>query len=119
MLYHLEQGPVEKKIIAQCQREQLPLPSKIANAPELYLGLEFVYDAFAELNSCRTHGMSEGPIPWTAMNTYCGVYGVEGEAKQDFFYLVRALDNAYLDYQAEKQKKKSKVGGKKPMRGKR
>lgn len=116
----MQQGPVEQKIIAQCLREKKPLPPKIAEAPELYLGLDFFYEAFLELNSCRFLGMSEGPIPWTALNTYCEVYEITDEQKLDFFYLLRAIDNEYLKYQSDKQEKKNRqIKGKKPMRGKR
>ena len=82
------------------------------------MGLETIYDGFLELTSCRDVGMSEGPIPWTAMNTYCEVFDIHGEHKLDFFYLVRSLDNAYLNYQANKQEKKSNLAKKKPVRTK-
>jgi hypothetical protein len=78
------------------------------------LGLDFFYDAFLELNSCRFLGMSEGPIPWTAMNTYCEAFEITGEQKHDLFYIIRSLDNAYLKYQADKQEKKTRQA-KKPV----
>lgn len=106
MLYQLEQEPVERKIIEQCLRENRPFPSKIADAPELRMGLIFIYEAFQELTSCRFLGMAEGPIPWTAVNTYCDVYGVDFDHKQDFFYLIRALDNTYLRFQSQRQQKR-------------
>lgn len=79
------------------------------------MGLETIYDGFLELTSCRFIGMSEGPIPWTAMNTYCEVFDIHGEHKLDFFFLVRSLDNSYLNYQANKQEKKTNLAKKKPV----
>lgn len=82
------------------------------------MGLETVYDGFLELTSCRSSGMGEGPIPWTAMNTYCEVFNIHGESKLDFFFLVRSLDNSYLKYQSDKQDKKTNLAKKKPLRTK-
>lgn len=107
LLYTLEQGPVEKTIIAQCEREKRPLPSKIANAPELLLGLDFVYTAFMELSTCRSVGMGEGPIPWTAIRDYTEYAQIDDfEQLEDFFYLIREMDSAYLDFRKKELERK-------------
>jgi hypothetical protein len=80
------------------------LPKPIQEAPELQLGLELFYGAFFDLASCRTSGMGEGPIPWSAIRDYCVTFEIEGEQREDMFYHVRALDVAYLERQAEKHK---------------
>jgi hypothetical protein len=45
----------------------LPLPGKIANAPDLEFGLEIFLAAFHDLESERVVGMDIGPIPRSAI----------------------------------------------------
>jgi hypothetical protein len=105
LLYALEQGPVEKRIIDQCMRERLPLPQRIQDAPELWIGLELYYGAFVDLNTCRPSGWGMCPIPWTAIADYASVYRITGEQKDDLFYFVRAMDAAFMGYCQDKEKK--------------
>ncbi len=95
MLYGLEQGPFEKKIIEQCAKDGLPLPKKIAAAPELKIELQLFYQGFLDLNSCRVYG---GGLPWSALDQYCARYDITGEQREDFFYYLGELDKAYLKY---------------------
>jgi hypothetical protein len=74
------------------------LPEKIANAPELWLGLELYYDAFVELCSCRPTGWSMCPIPWTVIVDYAVAHGIVGEQLDDLFFFVRGMDAEYLKY---------------------
>ena len=84
-------------------REKRPLPKKIQNAPELMLGLEFYFNAFDDLSSCRGIGFGLGPIPWTAMVQYCEEYDVvDASSQEDFFHYIRELDNVYLAHMAKK-----------------
>lgn len=92
-------------------RDGQPLPDHIQNAPELTQGLELFYNAFQDLSSCRTAGMSLGPIPWTAMDQYCVRYGINGEQRDDLFHHVEKLDEAYREYVEKKAEKKSKIKG--------
>ena len=54
--------------------------------------------------------MGEGPIPWSAIADYCNAHGFEGDQIDDTFYLVRAMDNAYLGHHEKSLKKKIKSG---------
>lgn len=107
-MYCLEQGPTERTIIEQCARQHLPLPERIANAPELLPGLEFYYGAFLDCSTCRSYGGgSEGPIPWLAVDDYIGRKGIIGEQAEDVFYHVQQLDNAYRDFKNKKAEAKA------------
>lgn len=86
----------------------MPIPPKIANAPELTLGLELYLEGFLDLSSCRSVGMSLGPIPWTAMDRYCEVEGIADETRDDFIYLVKGLDVYYLELMEAKSKRESR-----------
>jgi hypothetical protein len=106
---------LEKNLITQSIRSGMPLPDKIKNAPVLLLGLDFFFKTWVELGSCRSVGMDEGPIPWTVIRTYCNEYDILGELREDTFYLVRSIDNAYLRWKKDKAKKQrlSEQAGKK------
>lgn len=83
----------------------MPLPDAIANAPVLGLGLDIFFVAFMDLNSCRSLGVVEGPIPWIAKQTYSKEeLQLEGEQRDDFFYYMARLDAAYLDHKAKQRK---------------
>lgn len=106
MLYSLEQGPVEKEIIDQCVRNRMPLPDRIQNAPELFPGLDWFYNAFMDLSGCRELGYGvQGPIDWLTIQRYCEVYSVEGEQREDMFYHIQRLDRAFLNWCEEKRPK--------------
>lgn len=83
-------------------QRRLPLPDRIQNAPDLELGLELYLGAFYDLDSCRTIGWGEGPIPWTAVEQYAQLNEIEGEQRADLHYHVRQLDTAYLQFRASK-----------------
>ncbi len=84
-------------------QERLPLPQRIQDAPELWLGLDLYYGAFLDLNSCRPSGWGICPIPWTAIADYTEAYGITGEQRDDLFYFVRAMDTAFMKYQESRK----------------
>jgi hypothetical protein len=87
----------------QCVREKTPLPDPIANAPELAPGLEPYFGAFFDLTTCRSTGWTEGPIPWTAVHFYAEAHNFEGEEREDLFYHVRAMDDAFLKWARDRR----------------
>ena len=110
MEYTLVQAPMEQIIIKQCQRERLPLPDKLANAPEVALGLELYYDAFWDLTTCRPAGFNIAAIPWLAMREYTVAYRFDSEQCDWLYYLMRVMDQAYMQHHAPKKGKKGKTG---------
>lgn len=103
MLYALEQGTIEELIVTQCRRDGLPLPARIAGAPQLRTGLELYLTAFVELSTCRPSGFAgPGPIPWTAIREYAVAYRFSARQTSCLESLIRRVDRAYLEY-CEKQ----------------
>lgn len=80
----------------------MPLPNKIANAPNLQFGLEFYFFAFKHLTTCRSSGYALGSIPWTAMRDYASSYGLRGQNREDFFVILCDLDEEFLSWQDTK-----------------
>lgn len=93
MLYGIEQGEVEVKIMDQCLREKLPFPQAIQNAPELLQGLELFYNGFKDLANDRPSG---GAIPWSVVHEYSKDLELGEEQKEAMHYHIREMDNAYL-----------------------
>jgi len=62
--------------------------------------------AFWELCSCRTFGMSIGPIPWTAIIEYGERKGLDSTMILVFEVVMRELDEVYLSDLREQQEKK-------------
>lgn len=88
---------MELQIIKACMREGHPLPQKIANAPELRLGLELYFGAFLDLCNSRS-GMGDGPIPWTIVAEYARAYGFDEVQSEDLHYYVTAMDGVYMKW---------------------
>jgi hypothetical protein len=101
----LTQGATERTIVEQCSRNNSPLPKAIRDAPDLALGLEFTYSAFWELSGCRSVGFGIGFIPWSAIADYAKVQELDREDADDFIYLIRAMDRAFVAYNSEAAKK--------------
>lgn len=113
----MEQGPTEKFIVEQAQRNKVAIPKAILDAPTLQAGLDFYLKAFFILSSCRQIGMSESRIPWTAANDYSLRYGLSEADFDALWELISAMDTAYLNHQAKKHDKKEAVGRKPPTKG--
>lgn len=105
MLYQLEQGPLESKILDNVVRFKLPIPDKIANAPDLEIGLDLYWNAFATLTTSRQVGMGMGPISWESMIGYCVINEIEGEQRDDLIYLLNKMDGEYLKQSSKKAPK--------------
>lgn len=72
------------------------------------MGLEFYWTAFWELSNSRPVGWGFGPIPWTVVTDYATAYDLTPDEANDFIYLVRRMDEAWMDWQAKKQSDDSK-----------
>lgn len=84
------------------------VPDRILNAPSLDTSLAFYYDAFFDLTSERQVGFGEGPIPTTAILRYASHYEMDSLEESDLLFFVRRLDNAYLEHQSSKAKRKGR-----------
>lgn len=67
-------------------------------------GFEFYYDAFQELSTSRSIGLGVGPIPFTAIVEYSRIY--ELEEFEEFAYIIRKMDNAFLELNAQESNSK-------------
>jgi hypothetical protein len=71
-------------------------------------GLATFFTGFNDLTTCRALGFGVGPIPWRDMDWYADRLGLDGMDRSEFLYLIRAMDNAYLEHTQEEQAKRLK-----------
>jgi hypothetical protein len=82
-----------------------PLPAWYLDRPELFAVEAFYIAAFFDLSTCRSIGMSLGPIPWTAIVEYADIVGLEPSNRELFVFVIRELDAAYLAWQAQEMER--------------
>lgn len=68
--------------------------------PEI-TGFEFYLEAFKELSTSRPAGLGLSPIPFTAIHDYFKIY--ELQDFDEFTYVIRRMDYAFLDMNAPAQ----------------
>lgn len=71
-------------------------------------GLRFYWMAFWDLMSCRSHGMGEGPIPWTAVDAYARRHCLSTNEFEDLWMILRRLDGHYLQHRAKQRAREDK-----------
>jgi len=99
-------GETEARILKECYAWHRPVPDRILNAPELLLGLEVYYEAYMELNTCRSVSWSAGPIPWTSVQDYAIINEFTEEEATDLQYFIRKMDHAFLKRMDKKNAEK-------------
>lgn len=72
--------------------------------PKLAEGDLFYFNAFYELDTERSHGMSLVRIPRSAVMDYAAECGLANQDAYDFLYVIRQLDDANLEALAAKRK---------------
>lgn len=88
---------IERKLVEQALRSGEPIPDRIANAPELQIGLSLYLNAFFDLDSERNSGMSLAPIPWSRIKDYAKAYDFDDEQTEDLLFFVKKMDRAHLE----------------------
>lgn len=71
------------------------------------MGLELFFNAFIELNTNRNTGWSAGPIPGWCIGEYSDRLELTEDEEEDLYYHIRKMDEAFLKYNARKNKEKS------------
>lgn len=69
---------------------------------------QFYWDAWRNLSADRQSGMGIGAIPFLAIDAYAKRFDIEGRDFEDFFYIIRELDDAFIAVMNKKAEKDSK-----------
>ena len=67
---------------------------------------EFYLDCFSELHTCRNR-MTLSPIPFTSIAEFAKLKNIEDF--DEFLYLMRVLDNVYLEHHSKEEKRNAKA----------
>lgn len=70
-------------------------------------GLEWIWEAFWKLSTCRSFGMGAGPIPWWVINKYAMDECDTWEGVQHFEFCIMVMDREFLAYQDKKREAQS------------
>lgn len=74
---------------------------ELADPPQLAFGLEWFLQAFQELSCDRQIGFGPGPIPSWAIRSFARDHGLDDEETADLSYVIRKLDEVFLEHAAE------------------
>lgn len=68
---------------------------------------EFYLHAFLTLSTCRYY--EGGPIPYCEIVSYGERRGLDELLVESFAYIIQAMDNRYLEWVSEQQKKNAEA----------
>lgn len=105
----LDMGQHERMIAQQAFRSGEQLPERIANAPELNLGLNLYLQAFFDLDSERSHALGLTPISWSSIASYAQAHSFDEEQTEMLFVTIRRMDTEHLKRLEKKQPKQPKT----------
>lgn len=104
----LDMGSSEVQIAKQAMREGRQLPDRIQNAPELLSGLYLYIQAFFDLDTERSHDFGFRKIPFSSIINYAKAYKFDDDQMQDLVYIIKQMDDAYIDRLNKKKPKPKK-----------
>ena len=91
--------------VRQLEKRGMPIPGLEGGRPALGAGLEFFYEAFAELSTERRE--SAMPIPWSSIRAYAKAADADADLEQEIHGFTRALDREYLRIKKEQHDRRS------------
>ena len=65
-------------------------------------GLEWLWNAYIELSSCRPVGFGFAPIPWTAFQLYIAANKLDSDEEELLSYTISTLDAIQQKHYSEK-----------------
>ena len=103
LLYNLQYGSAHANAIKRSLPHEAVQPD---DAPILFDGLTFPYNAFNALSSERAIGFGGvGPIPWSAVNDYAKRYRLTLDEFELLLFYVEKMDAAFIDWQTSQANK--------------
>lgn len=94
----MELAPIEQAVTKMAQRLGKKTPSRFVDKPRPLPGANLYLQAFYDLDSERAQGyMSQGRIPWSAIQHYATVVGFDYELTCNLHHLIKHMDSAHLE----------------------
>lgn len=89
-------------------QEERPIPA-LDSKPTLYPDLVLDWEAFWTISSSRQIGMSLGSIQISEVLAFMEMFGIDDyDQRKAMLRRIQVLDSAYLEYFAEKEKRKKR-----------
>lgn len=98
-------------IVNDCEKRNKPFPEPLASS-QLLPESEFYWNAYVDLSTCRNSSMSVGQISWSDIMLWADRNKLDDEQREILKYIVYKMDEFYIKYSEEKQKRESKAKGK-------
>lgn len=98
---------LEADLIRQATSQGHPIPDRIANKPQLDIGLQLYYTAFFNLTTCRPSGFGVCPIPWTAIREYALTFEFDSYQEEALYSHIRSMDSVFMKFHEDKADKKT------------
>lgn len=99
----------EKNVEKQAKNAGKPIPDwilkKRMNRPELGFGLSFYYNAFFDIGSERPPSQTVWNIAWSSIQRYADHYEMDFEQAEKLHFIIRKMDNAYIEFMNDKNGK--------------
>jgi len=103
LLYRLDYDhETEQNILKQAKRFNKPIPERMQNKSDLFIGLELYYNAFFELDTERNHTMGLVKIPRSKIVEYAKEYDFTYEQKEDLIFYITRMDKAHMKRLSDK-----------------
>lgn len=103
MKWSFEWGKHEERLTRLADKGQ-SIPA-LDRKPDI-VGLEWIWEAFWKLSTCRQVGMGVGAIPWVAIDRYAIREGLTWEESQHFEFCIMSMDREFLEHQDKQTEKK-------------
>lgn len=89
--------------------EGLDVPA-LESRPSIF-GLEWLWEAFIDLNSCRASGFGPGRVPWTAVEMYANSARMSETERFILHRCIRTMDDIMIEHSDTERKKRESHKG--------
>lgn len=97
-------GELEEILTERALKEGMPIPDRIANAPDIFPWLMLYMRAFFALDTHRSHSQGVSRIPWLAIEQYARINEFDTQQKEDLHFFTSRLDDFMCKKLAAKMK---------------
>jgi hypothetical protein len=98
----MEWGPFLEKLAGPISRGECVFWNE---QPVVLAQDRWLLGAFRDLNTCRTVGVRDGLIPWTAIDAYARRYRIVGEDFETLAAVIRHMDLCWMEFHNERSAK--------------
>lgn len=84
------------------KKKKRPLPQWYLDEPPIPQGADLIFDAYADLQTCR---VPDGAIPWTAAREYATHRGLDPDVFDILWAVIKRMDRAERKWHSDNLKR--------------